>query len=130
MDDLERNNLNGSNHNNEENDVPKNSATPSPIATYSDRDEETAAELTADDMDTRINEVDDGDNDLNVNSPLGWTAIALSIISFFWLPIILGAAGIIVGFMARNRGSTMLGYTAIAAGVLSIIISLFARPFV
>lgn len=92
-------------------------------------DEETSAELTADTSDT-TSEVENMDADqTNVNSAYGWVALALSIISFFWLPVILGAAGIIVGFIARNRGSKTLGMTAMIAGAASILISLFILPF-
>ncbi|MCL6585382.1 MAG: DUF4190 domain-containing protein [Anoxybacillus sp.] len=59
----------------------------------------------------------------------GWTALALSILSLFIMPILLGAAGIIVGFMARRRGATTLGMWAIGIGVVSIIIKLFVIPF-
>lgn len=91
-------------------------------------DEETAAEMTADDMDTQS--IVEDDDDANVNSTYGWVGLALSIVSFFWLPIVLGAAGIIVGFVARSKGANTLGMTAIIAGAVSIIISLFIRPFV
>ncbi|MGY0692904.1 hypothetical protein ACW2QC_08945 [Virgibacillus sp. FSP13] len=91
-------------------------------------DEETAAEMTADDLDTPSRIEDD--DDTNVNSMYGWIALALSVVSFFWLPIILGGAGIIVGFIARSRGANTLGNTAIIAGAVSIIISLFILPFV
>ncbi|GGB29186.1 hypothetical protein F3157_00180 [Virgibacillus dakarensis] len=91
-------------------------------------DEETAAELTADDLDTPSRIEDD--DDTNASSTYGWVALALSIVSFFWLPIILGGAGIIVGFIARSRGANTLGMTAIIAGAVSILISLFILPFV
>ncbi|MEW9675784.1 DUF4190 domain-containing protein [Lentibacillus sp. L22] len=94
-------------------------------------DEETAAELTADDLDDTPSRIEtDDDDETNVNSAYGWVALALSIISFFWMPVILGAAGIIVGFIARGRGANTLGMTAIIAGAASIIISLFILPFV
>ncbi|ANB61573.1 hypothetical protein [Anoxybacteroides amylolyticum] len=59
----------------------------------------------------------------------GWTALALSVLSLFIMPILLGAAGIIVGFIARRRGATMLGMWAIGIGIVSIIIKLFVIPF-
>ncbi|WP_442785802.1 hypothetical protein [Lentibacillus sp. Marseille-P4043] len=101
---------------------------PSTFNPTSKNDEETAAELTADDLDTPSGIGDD--DDTNVNSTYGWIALALSIVSFFWLPIILGGAGIIIGFIARSRGANTLGNTAIIAGAVSIIISLFILPFV
>lgn len=93
-------------------------------------DEETSAELTADDVNTDAGPEDTDDDRTNVNSAYGWVALALSIVSFFWMPVILGAAGIIVGFIARSRGANTLGMTAIVAGAASIIISLFILPFV
>jgi hypothetical protein len=60
---------------------------------------------------------------------LGWVALALSIISLFIMPIILGASGIIVGFIARRRGAETLGAWAIGIGIVSIIVKLFVLPF-
>ncbi|WP_053071920.1 DUF4190 domain-containing protein [Ornithinibacillus contaminans] len=94
---------------------------------YGDRDEETAAELTADDY--RRSATIDNDSE-QVNATVGWIALVLSLASFFWAPILLGAAGIIVGFFARNRNAKTLGNIAIAAGAISILISLFILPFV
>ncbi|WP_377888470.1 hypothetical protein [Alkalihalobacillus sp. R86527] len=60
---------------------------------------------------------------------VGVAALALSVISLFILPVIFGAAGIVVGFIARRRGLTTLGSWAIGVGVASMIISLFFAPF-
>lgn len=115
--------------NDEETSAPKNVDTPGSIATYSDRDEETAAEFTAEDY--RSESIDSEDEDTSAaGAAFGWTAIALAIASYFWLPIILGGAGIIVGFVARNRNAETLGNIAIAAGVISILITLFIIPFI
>ncbi len=89
-------------------------------------DEEVAEEITADDFDGPLNVEDDN---ADVNSVYGWVGIALSVISFFIMPIILGAAGIVLGFISRSRGADALGNTAIVAGAVSIIISLFVIPF-
>ncbi|WP_052345801.1 hypothetical protein [Paucisalibacillus sp. EB02] len=94
---------------------------------FSSRDEETAAELTADDYRRNVTIEDDGER---ANTSIGWIALALSIASFFWAPILLGGAGIIVGFIARNRHANTLGNIAIAAGAISILITLFILPFV
>jgi hypothetical protein len=56
-------------------------------------------------------------------------ALALSILSLFVLPIVLGAAGIIIGFIARRRGATTLGAWAIGIGAVSIIVGMFILPF-
>ncbi|WP_247747498.1 DUF4190 domain-containing protein [Alkalihalobacillus sp. BA299] len=60
---------------------------------------------------------------------VGTFAIVLSILSLFFLPILLGAAGIIVGFVARRAGANALGNWAIGIGALSIILTVFFSPF-
>lgn len=101
---------------------------PAPTERENVRDEETAAELTADDIDDRQVKQDD-DSGSHVNSAVGWVALVLSIVSFFFIPIILGGAGIIVGFIAKSRDADTLGNTAIIAGAASIIITLFVIPY-
>ena len=60
---------------------------------------------------------------------VGGVALTLSILSLFFLPVLLGAAGLIVGFVARRRGSEGMGNWAIGIGAVSLIISLFITPF-
>ncbi|WP_342744290.1 DUF4190 domain-containing protein [Bacillus alkalicellulosilyticus] len=60
---------------------------------------------------------------------VGTFAIVLSILSLFFLPILLGAAGIIVGFVSRRNGATALGNWAIGIGAVSIIMTVFFSPF-
>lgn len=60
---------------------------------------------------------------------MGAIALVLSILSLFYSPVLFGAAGIIVGFIARRRGATGLGNWAIGIGVVSMIIGLFIAPF-
>lgn len=60
---------------------------------------------------------------------IGFTALALSIISLFVLPILFGAAGIILGFVARRRGAESLGSWAIGIGAIAIIVGIFILPF-
>ncbi|GAB3051004.1 hypothetical protein [Virgibacillus ainsalahensis] len=93
----------------------------------SSRNEEYAEEFTADNV---LNH-DDQESHMgeDVISTYGWIGIALSIISFFIWPVILGAAGIILGFVSRSRGADTLGNIAIAAGAISILITLFIIPF-
>ncbi|MGX4669607.1 hypothetical protein JNUCC74_10400 [Cerasibacillus sp. JNUCC 74] len=91
----------------------------------SSRDEEFAAEMTADDYEPEVT-----DDEVDANSTFGWIGIALSIISFFVWPVIFGVAGIVLGFMSRSRGADALGNIAIAAGAISILIALFILPFV
>lgn len=96
-----------------------------------DRDVETATELTPEKDHVHHTEADDNaDMGIKTNSVMGWIAVALAIVSFFTLPVIFGGSAIILGFIARNRGAEWLGNTAIAAGVISIIISLFITPFI
>lgn len=61
---------------------------------------------------------------------IGYVALALSILSLFVLPILFGAAGILLGFAALRRGARGLGSWAIGIGVVSIIIGIFILPFV
>jgi hypothetical protein len=87
--------------------------------------EETSAEIAE-----PIRRYDERDDVEGANGRgLGWVALALSIISLFMMPIILGAAGIIVGFIARRRGAETLGAWAIGIGIVSIIVKLFILPF-
>ena len=95
----------------------------------SSRNEEFAAELTADDYDSRVNRDRDDVHD-DVNSTYGWVGLALSVVSFFMMPVILGAAGIILGFVSRSRGADVLGNIAIAAGVISILVRFLVLTFV
>lgn len=68
-------------------------------------------------------------DDVTGGRGIGGLALALSILSLFVLPIILGAAGIIIGFIARRRGATALGAWAIGIGAVSIIVGMFILPF-
>lgn len=60
---------------------------------------------------------------------MGIAALALSILSLFVLPILFGAAGIVLGFIARRRGAETLGTWAIGIGAVAIIIGIFIMPF-
>lgn len=102
-------------------------STPVPTVRENTNDEEIAQELTADDLDNRVDE--DSDAGSHVGSAVGWISLILSIASFFFMPIILGGAGIIVGFIAKSRDADTLGNTAIIAGAVSIIITLFVLPY-
>lgn len=90
--------------------------------------EEASAEVAAPFTAPRAKEREEGDAE-TAGRGLGWTGIALSVISLFVLPILLGAAGIVVGFIARRRGAERLGATAIGIGAASIILKLFLLPF-
>lgn len=87
--------------------------------------EETSLELTDDD------ELIDEQQNHNMYMVYGWIAIALSIISFFFIPVLFAVAGIVLGFISRNQSTTkVLGYVAIIIGVVSLISRLFMFPFV
>jgi hypothetical protein len=60
---------------------------------------------------------------------MGYAAIALSILSLFVMPILFGAVGIVLGFMARRRGAEGLGAWAIGIGAISLVIGIFILPF-
>nr|WP_279325966.1 DUF308 domain-containing protein [Bacillus sp. FJAT-47783] len=97
-----------------------------------DRDymEETAAELDVP-MNAVNREESKEERDLGVDNgrTTGFVSLALSIISLFVLPVLLGAAGIVVGFMARRRGAQSLGNWAIGIGAVSILLGIFVLPF-
>ena len=94
--------------------------------------EETSAEIAAPITFDRNNtdSVDDEDTEVaTAGTGVGFAALILSIISVFALPILFGAAGIILGFVARSRGANSLGSWAIGIGVASIIVGMFILPF-
>lgn len=90
--------------------------------------EEIASEVMEPDM------IDDEEvqehNDQDVKNVYGWIAIALSVVSFFFVPILFAGAGVILGFIARNKDATILGNTAITIGVVSVLIRLFIMPLI
>ncbi|PWA12443.1 hypothetical protein DCC39_05350 [Pueribacillus theae] len=67
---------------------------------------------------------------VDAKSSIGIFALVLSILSLLFMPIILGAAGIIVGFLAKRRDANTMGNWAIVIGAVSIIVSLFFSPFI
>lgn len=95
-------------------------------------DEETAAEIAAPvniDRDVRT-ERNEENKEGSGSGMLGISALALSIISLFVLPVVLGITGIVLGFMARNRaGKNGAANWAIGIGAISLIIGLFILPF-
>lgn len=98
-----------------------------------DYETEAAAEIAAPVNAGRAYDRDDAETDLGERAGegrgIGYLALALSIISLFILPVILGAAGIIVGFIARRRGALGTGAWAIGIGAVSIILGIFIMPF-
>jgi|SRR5690625_64639 len=90
-----------------------------------DDDTEFAAEFLADEKQKA-----DEDTDAFMSQSFGWLAVVLAVLAFFTMPILFAAAGIVLGFISRNRGHLWLGNTAIALSVLALIIQLIIFPFV
>lgn len=59
----------------------------------------------------------------------GILALVLSIAAFFFLPVVMGAAGIIIGFIARSKGAGAWGGWAIGVGIAALAVRLFMAPF-
>ncbi|WP_373270847.1 MULTISPECIES: hypothetical protein [Bacillus] len=96
--------------------------------------EETAAEVAAPvRIDRNVNKnKSNGGNSGEVAASgrgIGYAALALSILSLFVMPILFGAAGIILGFVALRRGAANLGGWAIGIGAIAIIVGMFVLPF-
>lgn len=60
----------------------------------------------------------------------GWIAVILSIASFFIMPIIMAAAGVILGVISRTKRARTLGNTAIVISIISFAYFLFIRPMI
>lgn len=88
--------------------------------------EETAAEIAAPVNLGRDRTVQD--EKAAAGTGIGVAAIVLSIISLFVMPVLFGAVGIVLGFIARARGSTGLGSWAIGIGIVSIVMAMFIVP--
>lgn len=91
--------------------------------------EETSAELaTSPKENGRYTKRSDDSSRASNGTGVGAIALILSILSLFMMPFILGILGIIVGFSARKRGSSM-GTWAIGISAVSIIVGIFILPF-
>jgi hypothetical protein len=71
---------------------------------------------------------DTDDETRNDERGLGIASIILSVIAFFIWPYLFAPAGIIVGIIGVQRGSS-LGWWAIGIGVLALIIKTVVYPF-
>lgn len=91
--------------------------------------EEAAAEIAAPVPITQKRERGRDNIKAESGSGIGYLALALAILSLFVMPILFGAAGIVLGFVARSRGASGLGAWAIGIGAISIIIGIFILPF-
>lgn len=92
--------------------------------------EETSAEIFTTPKQNRRYEgrTENSEQGLSGGTVVGWIALIISILSLFMMPFILGIIGIIVGFSARRRGSS-LGSWAIGISAISIIVGIFILPF-
>ncbi|MGE7759240.1 DUF4190 domain-containing protein [Peribacillus sp. NPDC097895] len=92
--------------------------------------EETSAEISPPLQNRRYKDDESvGSGDVaSRGTAIGVIALIISIVSLFTMPFILGIVGIIVGIVARSRGSNM-GTWAIVIGAVSIIVGIFILPF-
>jgi len=95
--------------------------------------EETAAEIAAP-VNLGLNRSKDTTNEEQETKAsggiMGMSALAISILSLFVLPVILGITAVVLGFVARKRGGAKgLANWAIGIGAISIIIGMFVLPF-
>jgi hypothetical protein len=93
--------------------------------------EETAAEIAAPVNLTRDRSATGEEQETKASAGImGMSALAISILSLFVLPVILGITGVVLGFVARKRGGAKgLANWAIGIGAISIIIGMFVLPF-
>lgn len=59
---------------------------------------------------------------------LGITALVVAILGLFILPLWMGIAAVILGYMAVAAGSRTLGWWSIGIGVVAILIALIPFP--
>ncbi|GAY76404.1 hypothetical protein NBRC111894_1958 [Sporolactobacillus inulinus] len=91
--------------------------------------EEYARELAADQYDPEADR-DHGDRRvMEGGKGIGWLGLICSVIALFFLPIVLGIAGIIIGYIALRQGARALGGWAIGIGCLAVLIQLLRRCF-
>ncbi|GGL40119.1 hypothetical protein [Sporolactobacillus putidus] len=60
---------------------------------------------------------------------MGWLALVFSVAALFFLPIVLGIVGIIIGYIAFREGARTLGGWAIGIGCAAVLIQLFSPMF-
>lgn len=90
--------------------------------------EETAAEIAAPVRIPVIRRTGSDTETTTGGRGLAFSALALSILSLFILPVLFGAAGIVLGLVARRKGAA-LGSWAIGIGTISILVGIFILPF-
>jgi hypothetical protein len=60
---------------------------------------------------------------------IGWVALAISILSWFFWPSILGPIGAVVGFVAYRGGSRALGLWSMVLGLISLVVYFIVLPY-
>lgn len=94
-----------------------------------DLDEEFASEVMRDDdIPDEVYRSSEESDDPDLRNVYGWIGLALSAISFFIVPYLFAAIGIVLGFVARRGEAQILGNSAIIVGVISIIARLILLP--
>lgn len=59
----------------------------------------------------------------------GWLALACAVVALFFLPVVLGIAAIIIGYIAFRQGARTLGGWAIGIGCVAVLIQLLSPVF-
>ncbi|MFB1099013.1 DUF4190 domain-containing protein [Terribacillus sp. JSM ZJ617] len=96
----------------------------------SKRDVETAAEISPSEERYRRTEKEGSQQTTDSGKMFGYIALILSVASFFFAPILVGAAGIVFGVLAKRKGADVLGNIALIISIIAIVISLFTAPYV
>ena len=65
----------------------------------------------------------------NLSKLIGFMAVFLSVLSFFFIPFVCAIIAIVLGFIAQRKGEISIGAWAIGISALSIILTIFIRPF-
>jgi hypothetical protein len=59
----------------------------------------------------------------------GWSALVVSILSLFIMPVTFGSVGVVLGIIAFFRGNRVLGGWSIAISLISIFTALVLVPY-
>ncbi|UOQ47434.1 DUF4190 domain-containing protein [Gracilibacillus caseinilyticus] len=94
------------------------------------REAETSAELSASEFNRPVaSDEQETEMQTNVNPVYGWIGLIAAIASFFVWPLIMAIGAIVLGFISKKQGADTLGNSAIAIGIISIILSMILIPF-
>ncbi|OCA86412.1 DUF308 domain-containing protein [Pradoshia sp. D12] len=91
--------------------------------------EETGAEFMDSAEYRRHSQTGNNNKTTSKASSFGIVALALSIASLFFMPVIFGTIGIVAGIFAMKTESRMMGIAAIVIGVFSVVAGLLVYPF-